>query len=58
MFYRRNAQQWTEHMKESASDASRWAGETSDKAMESTDQTTGTTTRVSTTADEASRKMP
>lgn len=58
MFYRRNAQQWTEHMKESASDASRWAGEKSDKAMESTDQTTGTTTRVSTTADEASRKMP
>ncbi len=56
MFYRRNAQQWTEHMKDSASDASRWAGERSDKVMESADQT-GTTTRVSTTADEAARKL-
>ncbi|MFI7454648.1 hypothetical protein ACIBQX_44730 [Nonomuraea sp. NPDC049714] len=55
MFYRRNAQQWTEHMKESASDASRWAGEKSDRTMETTDQAGATT--MSSAADEASRKM-
>ncbi|MDF2710803.1 MAG: hypothetical protein K0R62_6455 [Nonomuraea muscovyensis] len=54
MAYRRNAQQWTEQMKDSASDASRWISETSDRTAESTDQTTST---VSEKADEASRKM-
>jgi hypothetical protein len=51
MFYRRNAQQWTEHMKESASDASRWASEKSDRT---TDQPSAT---MSSTADEGSRKL-
>ncbi|WP_143078623.1 YtxH domain-containing protein [Nonomuraea pusilla] len=32
LFYRRNAQQWTEHMKDSASDASRWVGEKAEQA--------------------------
>lgn len=54
MAYRRNAQQWTEHMKDSASDASRWMGEKADKAVESTDKAA---TQVSEKADEASRKM-
>ncbi|MET8863968.1 YtxH domain-containing protein [Nonomuraea sp. NPDC004580] len=38
MFYRRNAQQWTEHMKDSASDASRWVNEKADRTAESADQ--------------------
>lgn len=54
MFYRRNAQQWTDHMKESASDASRWASEKSDRTRETADQAGAT---MSSTADEASRKM-
>ncbi|MEQ4720290.1 YtxH domain-containing protein [Nonomuraea sp. B19D2] len=54
MFYRRNAQQWTEHMKESASDASRWASEKADRAAESADRLA---TNVSNKADETSRKM-
>ncbi|SDL32082.1 hypothetical protein SAMN05421874_11999 [Nonomuraea maritima] len=51
MFYRRNAQQWTEHMKDSASDASRWVNERADRATESTDGL------VSDKTNEASRKM-
>jgi len=55
LFYRRNAQQWTEHMKDSASDASRWVGEKSEKVMSSADKAG---TQVSDKADEASPKMP
>ncbi|HUR07470.1 MAG TPA: hypothetical protein VM347_33340 [Nonomuraea sp.] len=55
LFYRRNAQQWTEHMKDSASDASRWASDTADKAAGSAE---GMASTVSDKADEASRKMP
>ncbi|MBF8185616.1 hypothetical protein ITP53_07670 [Nonomuraea sp. K274] len=55
MFYRRNAQQWTEHMKDSASDASRWVGEKADRTTESADRMAA---NVSNQADEASRKMP
>ncbi|MET7333411.1 YtxH domain-containing protein [Nonomuraea sp. NPDC005650] len=54
MFYRRNAQQWTEHMKDSASDASRWVSEKADRTAESADRMAG---RMSDKADEASRKM-
>ncbi|GAA2208500.1 hypothetical protein GCM10009850_039580 [Nonomuraea monospora] len=54
MFYRRNAQQWTEHMKDSASDASRWVNEKADRASESTDRMAA---NVSDKADEASRRM-
>ncbi|WP_113702097.1 YtxH domain-containing protein [Nonomuraea lactucae] len=54
MVYRRNAQQWTEQMKDSASDASRWAGEKADQSAESADRAA---TTVSEKADEASRKM-
>ncbi|MER6948355.1 hypothetical protein ABT294_30440 [Nonomuraea sp. NPDC000554] len=53
--YRRNAQQWTEHMKDSASDASRWAGEKAERAGETAQEATS---KVSDKADEASRKMP
>ncbi|MCK2214369.1 hypothetical protein MF672_011280 [Actinomadura sp. ATCC 31491] len=52
--YRRNAQQWTEHMKDSASDASRWVNEKADRTAESTDRMA---TQASDKADEASRKM-
>ncbi|MGI5268245.1 hypothetical protein ACQEUU_03750 [Nonomuraea sp. CA-218870] len=55
LFYRRNAQQWTEHMKDSASDASRWAHERSDRVSQSADSAASS---VSDRADEASRKMP
>jgi hypothetical protein len=55
VFYRRNAQQWTEHMKDSASDASRWAHERSDRAVQSTEQATAP---VSETTDEATRNTP
>ncbi|MET9342715.1 hypothetical protein [Nonomuraea sp. NPDC003804] len=34
VFYRRNAQQWTDHMKESATDASRWVSERAHKAAD------------------------
>ncbi|PZG11520.1 YtxH domain-containing protein [Nonomuraea aridisoli] len=54
MFYRRNAQQWTEHMKDSASDASRWVGEKAGQTSESTDRMA---TDVSHQVDETSRKM-
>lgn len=53
-FYRRNAQQWTEHMKDSASDASRWVNEKAEQTSESTDRMA---TDVSNKADETSRKM-
>ncbi|MEV0582681.1 hypothetical protein [Nonomuraea sp. NPDC050310] len=46
MFYRRNAQQWTDHMKDSAADASRWVSEKADRASDKT----------SDLADEASKK--
>ncbi|MFI7615538.1 hypothetical protein ACIBP6_30365 [Nonomuraea terrae] len=54
MFYRRNAQQWTEHMKDSASDASRWVNEKTGQTTESTDRMA---TNVSPKAEETSRKM-
>jgi uncharacterized membrane protein YqiK len=54
LFYRRNAQQWTEHMKDSASDASQWV---SDKADKTADTTERMASEVSDKADEASRKM-
>ncbi|TDE55642.1 YtxH domain-containing protein [Nonomuraea mesophila] len=55
MFYRRNAQQWTEHMKDSASDASRWVNENANTAAESADRMAA---KASDKADEAARKMP
>ncbi|MGW0482895.1 hypothetical protein [Nonomuraea sp. NPDC003214] len=55
MVYRRNAQQWTEHMKDSASDASRWVGEKSDRAA---DTVRHTGAKASDKADEVSRKLP
>ncbi|WP_090946121.1 YtxH domain-containing protein [Nonomuraea jiangxiensis] len=54
MFYRRNAQQWTEHMKDSASDASRWVGEKADRTAESANRMA---TEVSNKAENTSRKM-
>ncbi|MEU6713872.1 YtxH domain-containing protein [Nonomuraea purpurea] len=54
MLYRRNAQQWTEHMKDSASDASQWAGEKAERTAQSADRMAA---KVSNKADEASRKM-
>ena len=53
MFYRRNAQQWTEHMKDSASDATRWVNEKADRATESADQMAA---KVSSKTDETSHK--
>jgi hypothetical protein len=54
LFYRRNAQQWTEHMKDSASDASRWVSEKADSTATSADRMAA---NVSNKADETSRKM-
>ncbi|MFD1932687.1 MULTISPECIES: YtxH domain-containing protein [Nonomuraea] len=58
MFYRRNAQQWTDHMKDSATDASRWVGERADRAADkvssSADQAAG---KVSSNADKAADKV-
>ncbi|MFC4111664.1 hypothetical protein [Nonomuraea zeae] len=54
LFYRRNAQQWTEHMKDSASDASRWASEKADRSTGSADRMAS---NVSSKADETSHKM-
>ncbi|MEV0613577.1 YtxH domain-containing protein [Nonomuraea sp. NPDC050404] len=54
MFYRRNAEQWTEHMKDSASDASRWVNEKADRTSETADRMAA---NVSNKADEASRRM-
>jgi hypothetical protein len=54
MFYRRNAQQWTEHMKDSASDASRWVSEKADQTADSSQRMAS---KVSDKADETSRKM-
>lgn len=55
LVYRRNAQQWTEHMKDSAADASRWAGDTAGKTAGSAE---GMASTVSDKADETSHKMP
>jgi hypothetical protein len=55
LFYRRNAQQWTEHMKDSASDASRWVSEKADRTTESADRMAA---NMSNKADEPSHKMP
>ncbi|MEO3874098.1 YtxH domain-containing protein [Nonomuraea sp. B12E4] len=54
LFYRRNAQQWTEHMKDSASDASRWVGEKADRTAESANRMA---TNASNSAEDTSRKM-
>ncbi|NUW44406.1 hypothetical protein [Nonomuraea rhodomycinica] len=53
MAYRRNAQQWTEQMKDSASDASRWVSEKADKTAQSAENAAST---VSEKADEAAHK--
>jgi hypothetical protein len=55
LFYRRNAQQWTDHMKESAADASRWVNEKAERTAESADRMAA---NVSDKADEASPKTP
>ncbi len=47
VFYRRNAQQWTDHMKDSAADASQWLNDRAEK----------TSDVASSTANEATRKM-
>jgi hypothetical protein len=52
--YRRNAQEWTEQMKESATDASRWVSEKADQSAQTAERAAST---VSEKADEASRKM-
>lgn len=54
LLYRRNARQWTEHMKDTASEASQWV---SDKADKTADTTERVASEVSDKADEASRKM-
>ncbi|MFG1708500.1 YtxH domain-containing protein [Nonomuraea sp. M3C6] len=54
VFYRRNAQQWTEHMKDSASDASRWASEKADRTTESANRMAA---NASNRAEETYRKM-
>ncbi|MET7459119.1 hypothetical protein [Nonomuraea sp. NPDC005501] len=54
MAYRRNAQQWTDQMKDSASDASRWVSEKADKTAQSTENAASTVTE---TTDEAAHKM-
>lgn len=38
LFYRRNAQQWTEHMKDSASDASQWVSDSAEKTAGSAEK--------------------
>ncbi|WP_214319245.1 hypothetical protein [Nonomuraea sediminis] len=38
LFYRRNAQQWTEHMKDSASDASQWVDDRAEKTAGSAEK--------------------
>ncbi|NUW37067.1 hypothetical protein HTZ77_37540 [Nonomuraea sp. SMC257] len=53
MAYRRNAQQWTEQMKDSASDASRWVSEKADRTAQSAENAAST---VSEKADEAAHK--
>ncbi|MFI6485367.1 hypothetical protein ACIBH1_46180 [Nonomuraea sp. NPDC050663] len=53
MFYRRNAQQWTDHMKDSAADASRWVSEKADQTAGKANQMAD---KVSDKADEASKK--
>lgn len=53
LFYRRNAQQWTDHMKDSAADASRWASE---KAEQATEKATELAGKAADEADEISSK--
>jgi hypothetical protein len=55
MFYRRNAQQWTEHMKDSASDASRWVGEKADRTAHSADRMAA---NMSNRTDQSQQNMP
>ncbi|MFI6388739.1 hypothetical protein ACIBHY_19645 [Nonomuraea sp. NPDC050547] len=58
MFYRRNAQQWTDHMKDSASDASQWVNDRAEKAADRVSDTADKAAdHISSTANEASRKM-
>lgn len=54
MFYRRNAQQWTDHMKDSAADASQWVSQKADQTANKADDVAS---KVSDKADEASRRM-
>ncbi|MFI6324700.1 hypothetical protein ACIBG8_44750 [Nonomuraea sp. NPDC050556] len=54
VFYRRNAQQWTDHMKDSAADASQWVSQKTDEAADKADDVAS---KVSDKANEASRKM-
>ncbi|MEV2272817.1 hypothetical protein [Nonomuraea africana] len=55
MFYRRNAQQWTDHMKDSASDASRWASERADQTAE---KVSSNADKAADKVDQAAKKMP
>lgn len=55
MAYRRNAQQWTEHMKDSASDASRWVSEKADRSAQSADRMAS---NVQNKTDQASHHRP
>ncbi|MFE3454925.1 YtxH domain-containing protein [Nonomuraea sp. NPDC059194] len=65
MFYRRNAQQWTDHMKDSASDASRWvserahqaAGKASSTSDRAADKVSSNADKAADKVDEATRKM-
>ncbi|GAA0953268.1 YtxH domain-containing protein [Nonomuraea longicatena] len=50
LVYRRNAQDWTEQMKDSAEDASQWVGEKAEKVSDSADN-------IASTANEKARKM-
>lgn len=50
LFYRRNAQQWTDHMKDSAADASQWVSEKAEQVSDSAD-------KVADQAAETSRKL-
>ncbi|MEU7899774.1 hypothetical protein AB0B45_43865 [Nonomuraea sp. NPDC049152] len=53
-FYRRNAQQWTDHMKDSATDASRWVSERADRTA---DSVSSNADKAADKVDEATRKM-
>ncbi|MFF5208587.1 hypothetical protein [Streptosporangium sp. NPDC000396] len=55
--YRKNAEQWTEAMKETAADASRWMGEKTHTGASKVSETTeNVASKVSSTADELGSK--
>ncbi|MEU7001498.1 hypothetical protein [Nonomuraea sp. NPDC046570] len=58
VFYRRNAQQWTDHMKDSASDASQWVSEKTDQgASQVSEDADKVANKVADKANETSRKL-